>query len=69
MMEKYKIGKSMRVFLLFVGVVLWCGILLTGFTVIHWIIYLPAVFFIFGGVTGICPGMALARLIANEKSV
>ena len=65
-MEKYKIGKSMRVFLLFVGVILWCGILLTGLTTIHWIIYLPAVMFIFAGISGICPGMALARLIAKE---
>jgi hypothetical protein len=68
-MEKYKIGKSMRVFLLFVGVILWCGILLTGFAVIHWIIYLPAVLFILAAATGICPGMALSKLIANEKSV
>ncbi len=65
-MEKYKVGKSTRIFLFVVGIILWCGILLTGLTTIHWIIYLPAVMFIFAAVTGICPGMALSRLIAKE---
>jgi len=65
-MQKAKVGKSTRIFLLFISVILWCGILLTGLTTIHWIIYLPAVMFIFAAVTGICPGMALSRLIAKE---
>jgi len=32
------------------------GIWLTGFNVVHWLLYVPVVFLAFAGITGICPG-------------
>jgi len=51
-----KSPKSMRVWFAVVGLVLWIGIYLTGFSHVHWLIYVPAAAFIFSAVTGICPG-------------
>ena len=66
-MQKYMIGKSMRFFFLFSGTVIWGGIWLTGFSVVHWLLYIPAVFFYFAAITGICPGLLFSRLIFGEK--
>ncbi len=64
-MEQMKIGKSMRIFVLVVGVLIWLGIWHTGFATASWILYLPAVFFLFAAITGICPGIFFSRLIAG----
>jgi len=32
------------------------GIWLTGFNVVHWLLYIPPVALAFAGITGICPG-------------
>jgi hypothetical protein len=37
------------------------GIWLTGFNVVHWVLYLPVAALVFAGVTGICPGYMLFR--------
>jgi len=47
----------MRVWFALVGVILWAGIYLTGFSVVSWVLYVPAAGFIFGAVTGICPSL------------
>jgi len=52
-----KMDVSTKAFFLFVGLLLWLGIWLTGLEVVHWILYLPATFFLFSAITGICPGM------------
>jgi len=67
-MEKYKISKSMRFFLFVSGTLVWTGIWLTGFNVVHWVLYLPAIFFAFAVITGICPGMIVSNLLFGEKS-
>lgn len=67
-MKDFMIGAPMRVFLLVVGGVIWAGIWLTGFDTVHWLLYLPAVFFIFAAVTGICPGMFFTRQLFTKKS-
>lgn len=66
-MSKYMIGSAMRFFFLFSGTVLWVGIWLTGFAVVHWLLYLPAVFFYFAAATGICPGMIVSRMLFRDK--
>jgi hypothetical protein len=35
------------------------GIWLTGFDRVHWFIYVPVVFLVFAGVSGICPGLII----------
>lgn len=62
-----KMNSAMKAFFLFVGLVLWSGIWLTGFEVVHWILYIPATFFLISAVTGICPGMIFFNEIFREK--
>lgn len=65
--KKFLIGKPMRFFLLVVATVMWAGIWLTGFNTVHWLLYIPAVFFVFAGVTGICPGMFFSRSLFEKN--
>jgi hypothetical protein len=65
-MKKHLIGKSTRFFLLVTGSVIWAGIWLTGFSEVHWLLYVPAMFFYFATITGICPGIIISRLIFGE---
>ena len=67
-MKNFMIGAPMRLFLFVVGAVIWGGIFLTGFKVVHWLLYIPAIFFIFAAVTGICPGMFITRTITGKNS-
>jgi ABC-type polysaccharide/polyol phosphate export permease len=67
MMEKYKISRAMRFFFLVAGSLLWVGIWLTGFTTVHWLLYIPAVFFLFAAATGICPGMIVSNLLFGKR--
>lgn len=59
---------AMKAFFLFVGLFLWAGIWLTGFDVAHWILYIPATFFLISAVTGICPGMIFFQEIFRERN-
>lgn len=65
-MEKYKLGRSMRLFFTVSGSIIWLGIWLTGFATVHWLLYVPAVFFAFAVFTGICPGLIISRLLMRE---
>jgi len=49
-----KVLKSMRLWFAFVAVLLWIGIYLSGFSNVHWLLYLPAAGFVFAAVTGLC---------------
>ena len=49
-----KASKSMRIWYAFVGTILWAGIYLSGFSNVHWLLYVPAIGFIFGAITGLC---------------
>jgi uncharacterized membrane protein len=62
-----KIQLAMKVFFFFTGLVLWAGIWLTGFDVAHWLLFLPATFFLFAAITGICPGLILFNEIFRSK--
>ena len=67
-MNKHKISKATRFFLFISGTLVWTGIWLTGFDVVHWVLYLPAIFFTFAVITGICPGMIVSNLLFGDKS-
>ena len=54
-----KASKQMRIWFAIFGVLLWLGIYLTGFSNIHWLLYIPAAMMIFAAVTGICPSQML----------
>ena len=66
-MQFSKASPAVRLFLLIVGAVIWGGIALTGFHVVHWLLYLPAVFLVFAAVTGICPGLMITRWLTHEN--
>lgn len=62
-----KMNTSLKAFFLCVGLVLWAGIWLTGFDIVHWLLYVPATFFLFSAVTGICPGIIFFKEIFKDK--
>ena len=61
-----QISTEMRLWFLGPMLMLWIGIYLTGFELVHWLIYLPAVMSIFALITGLCPGMFLIRTILKK---
>lgn len=67
-MNKYMIDSSMRFFFLLTAAVVSLGIWLTGFSTVHWLLYVPAAFFYFAAITGICPGLIISRFIFGNKS-
>jgi hypothetical protein len=62
-----KMDVAMKAFFLFVGLFMWLGLWLTGFEVVHWILFLPATFFLISAVTGICPGMLFFKEVFRER--
>lgn len=65
-MSRYKISKAMRLFFAVSGIVIWLGIGLTGFHVVHWLLYVPAIFFTFAVVTGLCPGLIISKWLVRK---
>lgn len=64
-MAKYSISKPMRLFFAVSGSIIWLGIGLTGFDAVHWLLYVPAVFFTFAVITGICPGLIISKWLVK----
>ena len=60
-MKDWTIGAPLRFFFAGAGTVIWLGIWLTGFDTVHWLLYIPAVFFYFAAITGICPGIIVSN--------
>lgn len=66
-MSKYKISNAMRFFFVVAGSIIWLGIWLTGFSTVHWLLYVPAISFVFAAATGICPGMIISSMLFGNK--
>jgi hypothetical protein len=67
-MNKYMIGsRALRMTFLAMAIAVWLGIWLTGFGVAHWVLYLPAVFLTFAGITGFCPGLIVNKFLLQEE--
>ncbi len=58
-MCQLKLDPLQRQWFLGPGLMLWIGIYLTGFDVVHWLIYVPATMAVFAFITGICPGQIM----------
>lgn len=67
-MSKHVISSAMRFFFFFSGTVIWLGIWLSGFSAVHWLLYVTPTFFYFAALSSICPGLVLSRLVLPEKS-
>ena len=61
------IGKAMRFFFIVVSLTIFAGIFLTGFKTVHWLLYVPPVFFLFAAATGICPGLIISNLLFGRQ--
>jgi hypothetical protein len=66
-MTKYRISPAMRFFFLVSGAIIWGGIWFTGVTVVHWLLYIPAVFFAFAALSGVCPGIIISKWLFRER--
>ena len=66
MMKKYMISNSMRFFFLVTGTVIWTGMWLTGFSIVHWLLYVPGILFYFAAISGICPGIIFSKLLFKD---
>lgn len=66
-MSKYKISNAMRFFFVVASSIIWLGIWLTGFSTAHWLLYIPAISFVFAATTGICPGMIISNMLFGKK--
>ena len=60
-------SRALRMTFLVIGALIWLGVWLTGFSTVHWLLYIPATFLTFAGVTGICPGLIINKLIFGES--
>ncbi len=67
-MSQYMIDSSMRFFFLLTASVILLGLWLTGFSTVHWLLYVPTVFFYFAAITGICPGLIVSRFLFGNKT-
>jgi len=52
---------AIRMLFLTIAALIMLGIYLTGFAVVHWLLYLPVAALVFAGITGICPGYMIFR--------
>jgi len=58
---------EMRVWFALFGILIWLGIYLTGFSSVHWLLYIPPAGLIFAAVTGICPSQLLVFSFFRSK--
>lgn len=54
---------AQRMLFLTISIMIFLGIWLSGYDKVHWLLYIPAVFLMFAGLTGICPGLLILRRI------
>ena len=52
---------AIRMLFIFMAAVISLGIWLTGYTTVHWLLYIPPAALLFAGVTGICPGYMIFK--------
>lgn len=67
-MNNLLIAKPLRFFFFVTSLVIWLGVYLTGFQTVHWVSYIPAVFFMFAAITGICPGIVFSKKLFKDNS-
>jgi len=68
MLKEHMAPPAVRFFLLVTSGVLWLGIGLTGFSVAHWVLYIPSSFLLMAAITGICPGLIFSKMLFRTKN-
>ena len=62
-----KVEAPFRFFSTVIASMILVGIFLTGFSVVHWFLYLPVAFLYFSAVTGFCPGMMVGKMLFGRS--
>lgn len=65
-MSTPRMVSAQRMMYFSIAAVVFIGIMLTGFSNVHWFLYIPVVFLIFAGVTGFCPGLVFWSRIMHK---
>lgn len=58
--------KALNFQFIFMALVIYAGIFLSGHDNVHWFVYVPVVVLLFAGATGICPGMWLWKKLGMK---
>lgn len=59
---------SMRLWFAVMAAILWTGIYFTGFSLVNWLLYVPAIGLMFASIIGICPSqLAILKLFGNKQ--
>ena len=58
---------GMRVWFAIFAVLIWLGIYFTGFSNIHWFLYIPPAGLTFAAITGICPSQIAVFKMTGTK--
>jgi len=58
-----KASPAMRTWFILFAVLIWIGIFLTGFSNVHWLLYIPPAGMTFAALTGICPSLAAVNKV------
>jgi hypothetical protein len=62
-----KASNSMRIWFAAFGVLIWLGIYLTGFSIVHWLLFIPPAGLTFAAITGICPSQIAVFKLFKSK--
>ena len=65
-MKYFQSSPAARFFFFFVSANIWFGVWLSGMSVVHWWLYIPAAFLLIAAVTGFCPGMLISRWMFKD---
>jgi hypothetical protein len=62
-----KASNAMRAWFVFFAGIIWVGIYLTGFSNVHWLLYIPPAGMTFAAITGICPSqIAIFKMFEKQ---
>jgi len=65
--KKHKLSVDERFFFLVSGIIIWLGVFQTGFDKVSWILYIPAISFLFAVIIGYCPGMIISKILFRKN--
>ncbi len=65
-LKQYKMDGYKRLFFLFSSCVLFFGIYLTGWKEVHWLLYIPPIFFLGASLNGYCTGLIISQMLFDK---
>lgn len=62
-----KASPGMRVWFVFVSLIIFIGIALTGFSVVNWFLYVPPVVLLLAAIIGYCPSQNILAGLFKKR--